>query len=124
MANEIRATLNVIINKAATFFRDVINPGTVMYDLAGSGGGNPGEVTITEAAEVDISFGAITPTVVFIQNLDPTNFFQIGPKSGGVMINCMTIRPGKWAWVPLDTGVTLRAKADTADTKALIKGYA
>ena len=86
------------------------------------GGGNPGFVTIGTSEE-DIAFGDVTPRVVIIENLDATNYVQYGPKSGGAMIVDKRISPGSFAFFELDSGVTLRMKANTAPVNCRIRGY-
>lgn len=86
------------------------------------GGGNPGYVNIGTSEE-DIAFGDVTPRVVIIENLDSTNYVQYGPKSGGSMVPLGRISPGSFKFVELDSGVTLRMKANTAAVNVRIRGY-
>jgi len=121
MANEIRISESIqVINGS---FRDNWLPGTVLMDQATRGGGNPGMVTIGQSAEEDIAFGDVTPGLVVMQNLDSINFVTWGPKSGGAMVACGRLDPGKTARFYLKAGVTLRAIADTAACDVTIKGY-
>lgn len=67
-----------------------------------------------------VSFGDVTtPKYLFFRNLDDTNFVQIGPESGGALVPLASPGPGQWGFLPLDPGVILRAKADTAACKVL-----
>jgi hypothetical protein len=120
MADEISVTETIRISKSS--FKDSISPGQITFDMAGSGGGNPGLVDIGTSEE-DIAFGDVTPSTVWMQNLDATNYVQIGPKSGGAMIACIKLLAGETSRIQLESGVTLRAKANTAACKVMIKGY-
>lgn len=67
-----------------------------------------------------ISFGEITgaPAQVMIQNLDSTNFVEIGGDSGLTVFK-LKILAGKFALIPPSSG-TMYAKADTAAVRVLI----
>lgn len=121
MTGTVIMSLNCSVENDA--FRDDPNITPISFDQTLVGGGNPGMVDIGTSEE-DISFGDITPGFVIIQNMDATNYVQIGPKSGGAMIAYQKIRPGRFALIELDAGVTMRAKANTATVRLRIRGYA
>ena len=120
MADEITLVLNATISKAP--LKDNIRPGQIKYTLNGTKGGNPGTVTVGTTEE-DIDFGDITPGLVFIQNLDSTNFVEFGKNDGGTMKEIGKISAGKVALFELAPGETLRMKADTANVDCQIKAY-
>lgn len=67
-----------------------------------------------------VNFGEITgaPTQCLIQNLDATNFVEIGGDSGLTVFK-LKLLPGKSLLVPFQSG-TVYAKADTAAVRLLI----
>lgn len=120
MSAEIRINLQVAVSNGS--FRDTFNPGLLTMDQASVGGGSPGTVSIGTTEEV-VSFGDLSPGLVAIQNLDTTNYIEFGPTSGGAMVVCGKVQPGKIALFELGASVSLRAKANTAACKVLIKGF-
>jgi hypothetical protein len=90
------------------------------------GGGNPGELLVTEAAEVTLSFGSVSPGPILLFNLDATNFVQWGvattvypfrlhPRAASNSRACP-------AFVTLESG-TIYLRANTADCRVLVLGY-
>lgn len=73
-------------------------------------------VTAVTTSEADLSLtGLTTPGWVWMRNLDATNYVKVGPKSGGVMVECIRLKPGEAAMFRLGpSGVTLRWVANTA----------
>lgn len=120
MANEIRTNLTVNVSNGS--FKDNFQPGTIQMNQSTAAGGNPGTVAIGTSEE-DVAFGDVTPGLVVMQNLDPTNFVKYGPKSAGSMVLMGKISPGKIAYFELGAAVTLRMVADTGACNVLIKGY-
>ncbi len=120
MADEIKITLNVTVSNGT--YKDSIRPGQITYDQSTATGGNPGSVTIGTSEE-NISFGDITPGLVFIQNLDATNFVEFGKDDASTMKECIKVSAGGIALFELADAETLRAKADTANVNCLIKGF-
>ena len=122
MADEIKVTETIRVTKTSTNYKDSIAPGQISFDMAGNGGGNPGVVNIGTSEE-NVSFGDLTPNMVWMQNLDPTNYVQWGMSDAGTMKAVGRLNPGETARFVLDSGVTLRMKAHTAACDVLIKGY-
>jgi hypothetical protein len=90
------------------------------------GGGNPGELLVTEAAEVTLSFGSVSPGVIVLYNLDDTNFvswgvattvypFRLNPRLTTSSKACPAL-------VTLESG-SIFLRADTADCRVLVLGY-
>lgn len=98
------------------------NVPTVSIVQSAVGGGNPGTVSIT-TSEGDITIGLTTPGFTIIQNLDDTNYFEYGPKSGGAMVVFGKLKPGEFAVHRFGASVILRCKANTATVKARIQSF-
>lgn len=120
MANEIAIKEKITVSNAN--FYDEIDPGVINANQSTASGGNPGTVSIGTSEE-DISFGDVTPKLVYMRNLDATNYVTYGPKSGGSMITFGILSPGQSARLWLQSGVTLRMLANTGACLVLIKGY-
>lgn len=121
MAGEIRAQLSLRVTKDA--FDDQLFA-SVSADQTGIGGGNPGVVDIGLSDEA-ITAGDLATTQghAVIRNLDATNYVEIGPESGGVIVPTIKLKPGEFAYLPLVPNVTLRARANTAACRVLVKIY-
>src|SRR6185369_12569200 len=107
--------------------------GTSPYDMTGEAfppqsGGFDASVSLLDAGTLVLTTGdtnltALFPNtatidgVLFIKNLDPTNYVQIGPTVAGAIAPLSRLNPGKWLYVPLEPGLTLRGKAHTASCK-------
>lgn len=84
-------------------------------------GDAPGVVEIGTSEEV-ISFGdVLCPGWCLIENLDATNYVDMGPESSGAMVNWQRIEAGKVALVFLYPNVVVRAKANTAAVRLLVR---
>lgn len=115
MANEIYTNLQLTVRK---------NGATISATAAGNqdmAGDDMTQITqvIGTTAET-IGFGDITgaPAQVLIQNLDATNFVEIGGDSGLTVFK-LKILPGKAVSISPASG-TMYAKADTAAVRILI----
>lgn len=62
--------------------------------------------------------------LMYIKNLDPTNYVKWGPTSGGAIVPASRIRPGKIAIIPLEPGIAQRIQANTAACICDIRVYA
>lgn len=90
-----------------------------------SGGGNPGEVTVT-TSELTLSFGTITPGPVLLYNLDITNYVEWGVATGVYRFR-LDPRLASNAkacphWVVLQSG-SIFLRANTATCKILVLGW-
>lgn len=78
----------------------------------------------------DVSLTALLPNtdniegLMYMKNLDNTNYIVIGPDSGGAIIPFARINPGRAMIVPLYPTVTLRIQANTASVKAEFRVFA
>lgn len=85
-------------------------------------GDAPGIVEIGTSEE-NIDFGDIAvPGWCYLQNLDDTNYVDIGPDSTG-MVEMIRLYPGMPALVFLFPSVTLVGKANTAACRVLIRAF-
>jgi len=120
MADEIKVSLNITITNAP--LKDNVRPGQISYTMSAATGGNPGTVAIGTAEE-NVAFGDVSPGLVFIQNLDATNFVEFGKDDAGTMKEIGKISAGKIALFELAASETLRMKADTSSVNCLIKAW-
>ena len=90
------------------------------------GGGNPGELLVTSAAEVTLSFGSVTPGPIMMFNLDTTNYVNWGTATGDYKFQLFPLAAtnsrGMPALVTLESG-TIYLRANTADCRVFILGY-
>lgn len=125
MANEITQTFQITISKGDFYFQYA--PGAINVDLSGDGGGNPGLVNVGTTEEV-IDFGDVNPGLVFIRNLDSTNFVTYGiyNTGDGALTKRMKLLPNDIVHCfRLDASGSeeLRMQADTAACKVEIRGF-
>jgi hypothetical protein len=114
MANEFQITLNFAYNPAGPL--RPISPGqqTLQQDQA-----TPGQEANTltiGTSEESFTFGAdIEPAYwLYLQNLDSTNYVQIGFSTG---VYGIRLRAGDFALLPVEPSSTLFALANTADVE-------
>jgi hypothetical protein len=60
---------------------------------------------------------------MFCENLDATNYVEIGPVSGGVMVGNGKLKPGEFSWFRTRPGVSYAAFANTATVKLNYRWY-
>lgn len=119
MADEISASISVRVVNGD--FTDVVSPGTVEIDQVASG--YAGGIVSVGTSEEDLAVGDVTsPGLLYLRNLDATNFVTYGPKSTN-MVAFGKLMPGEFAFLRLDPTVTLRWKADTAAVKVETRLY-
>jgi inosine/xanthosine triphosphate pyrophosphatase family protein len=115
MAREIQLSINFTASKNGA---KIAASASMTQDMAGDDMIQATQV-ISTTSEV-VSFGEITgaPAQVFIQNLDSTNFVEIGGDSGLTVFK-LKLLPGKSTIISPSSG-TVYAKADTASVRILI----
>jgi hypothetical protein len=120
MSAEIKMTVGLTVTKG--FFYDTVKQETLSIDQTTQGGQLA--VVSVGTAEEDLAYGdVVTPALVYLKNLDTTNFVTYGPKSAGNMILFGKILPGEVAILRLGAAVVFRWKADTGAVKVLAKVY-
>lgn len=127
MANEITVNISTTLaNPVSTSgntpqLKDSFAPGAIKLNQAT-------QLMFSEAITCTTVDTAITFTGVttqgwcMLQNLDTTNFVNIGPNNAGSILTFIRLVPnGGIACFQLDPTVGFRVKADTASCKVLIK---
>ncbi len=119
MANEIKLRLSFLVENG--FFKDSFQGGQINIDQANPGRG--GYVQVIGTSEEIIVFGDVTTGgVLFMRNLDSTNFITYGPDNSG-MVGGSKMKPGEPAFFRITPGTTWLAKADTASCKLDVRLY-
>lgn len=117
MADEIRMNMRVNVNNENYVDSFILNQAS--YDQASIGGHKP--IIIVGTSEEVLSLGDIvTPGLCVFQNLDDTNYVDIGPTSGGAIVPMIRLAAGRAALMWLNPSVTLRGQANTAPVKLLM----
>jgi len=74
-------------------------------------------------SEEDLTISDITTEgIMYIKNLDSTNYVTLGPKSG-TMVAFMRLKAGEWGFFRLEPGITITLQANTASVKCDIRVY-
>lgn len=114
MANEITLTASVSLTNGN--LKKSFAPGTVQITQTTLGADD--RVVSIGTTEEDLAFGDVaTLGFLCVRNLDSTNYVQWGPKSAGVMVAIGRLKPGEYAIIRIEPGVTIRAIANTAACK-------
>jgi len=113
MANEISVSFNAQIVNG--FYRDTIQPGQVQITQSAVGrGGHVQSVGFAAPEVIDIGDVA-TNGILYLRNLDDTNYVTFGPQSDAATIEVFgKLKPGEFAFLRLAPTVVLWAQADTA----------
>lgn len=111
MASEINVKFSLQAKNG--FLQESIVIGQLQIDQAAVGVAG-GAQSIGTSEEV-VDFGDIgTEGVLFLRNLDDTNFIEFGPEDTGAMVAFGKLKPGEIAFLRMKPTVVLRAQADTA----------
>lgn len=108
MANEITAKASVQVTNGK--FAINFDSGAVRIDQTTASGGNPGVVSVGTAEET-ISFGDVSPGLVWMRNLDTTNFVTWGNTTGNLAQKLAA--GGTPTLIEINSG-SIILKADTA----------
>ena len=111
MANEI--TLKFSLQAENGFLKQSVNIGQLQVDQAAAGmAGGAQEIGTSEEI---VDFGDVsTEGLLFLRNLDDTNYIEFGPEDTGAMVAVGKLEPGEFAFFRVKPSVVLRAQADTA----------
>lgn len=114
MANEINVSFNMQVVNG--FMREPVQPGTIQIDQAAVGRGGHAQSIGFAAPEV-VDLGDVsTNGVLYLRNLDDTNYVTFGPQSDAATIEVLgKLKPGEFAFFRLAPTIILWAQADTAD---------
>jgi len=120
MANEIQITLNATVVNG--FYRDTIQPGLLQVDQAAIGRGGHVQL-IGFAAPEEVDLGDVsTNGILYLRNLDDTNYVLFGPQSDAATIEVFgKLKPGEYAIMRLAPTIVLWAQADTGDCLVDVK---
>jgi len=113
MANELSITLKLACTNGK--FSNTLNPTGLTYNQSAQGASSG--VWNIGTSEEDFATGdvlAANQGWIGLQNLDPTNYFEYGPKSGGAMVAFGKVKAGEVALFRLDPSIVMRAKANVA----------
>lgn len=125
MANEINYSLNVMVTNE-DYQRMLTESAAV--DQAAIGGASPGLLDIGTTEE-NISFGDVTPGLVFMKMIYPdveeTANVQItwGLNDASTMRTLGVMFPGDVAIFRLETGATIRCVASPVEAQLYVSGY-
>jgi len=115
MADEIQINVSAVLTNG--FLSDLFKPGNISVDQTTLGKGGHAQIIGMSSEVVDV--GDATNGWCFLRNTDDENFVTYGPERYSGTIEIMEpfgkMKPGEWGAFRLDTGVVLRAQADTAE---------
>lgn len=113
MANEIAVNCKLAVSNG-----NLSDSLTVNYkrDQAAALSHNP-VISVGTSEEVIATGDIGTLGFVMFQNLDSTNYVDIGPESAGAMVALIRLEAGDVALMRLKPGITIRAQANTAAVK-------
>jgi hypothetical protein len=123
MSGEIRAQMTIQVDN--NNFKFPKDGQQLQIDQAAPGGGVPGTVIATNAAQgVAVSFtGLTTPGWLKMRNVDLTGIIEWGPDDGGNLIEMGKMLPGEEAMFRLAAAVTLRLRSSIATNKVQVWGF-
>lgn len=95
MSNEAQVRVQLQIKKGT--FNFVSNPSSFKNDITNALGPSPGTVTVpVSGSGLDVDLSALTnPGLCVIQNLDDTNYVDIGAWDGSTFIPLFEVGPGE-----------------------------
>ena len=114
MADEIRISFSM--QAVNGFMRESIQPGQLQIDQAAVGrGGHAQSIGFAAPEVVDLGDVSING-LLYLRNLDETNYVLFGPQSDASTIEVIgLLKPGEIAFFRLAPTIILWAQADTAD---------
>ena len=119
MSNEIKVTSGIRVLKGNLDFSQPSK--TVSIDMSGSGGPTPGFKIIGTTEESEAFAELTTEGMLWMLNLDATNYVQWGFSAG---VYGGRLKPnGPPAQFQMEPGLTLYLKANTAACNVLVYGF-
>lgn len=121
MADEIKVVASLQCDNGEFKFPKAGGP-QISIDQAAPGGGVPGLVLATNAAQgVAVSVtGLTTEGWIRMQNVDDTAVIDFGPEDGGNLIEMGKMEPGEPALFRMDPSATLRLRSSVASSKVIV----
>ena len=92
MANEITVNLNVVVRKGNLAETVSAN---FRATQTGTGGPTPGVLSISTAGEDVTLTDLVTPGLCVVQNVDSTNYIEMGVHDGAVFHPFLELQPGE-----------------------------
>ena len=124
MSDEIQYAVSATIKDSSGVQMDSWTSETVkVTQTTPNSGGHPGTVAVTTAEADMTTTGLTTPSMLYLKNLDGTNYVTYGPKSGGAMILFGKLKPKDVHILRLGASVILRWLANSATCRVLAKCY-
>lgn len=78
-------------------------------------------------SDTALAFGSISGATLgylMIENMDDTNYVQVGPDSGGSIVPMIRVGPGEFVMIRCVPSITLRVQANTSTCKVRFTMYA
>lgn len=117
MANEISISVSIRANKG---FFNYTKSAAETIDMAGAGGGGPGQIAVPTTG-IDVAFSGFDPGIAYLRNLDSTNYVVWGPNDGAALEAMGRLKPGEFAVLRINPGVTLRLAANAATCQCQVE---
>jgi len=111
MSQEITLTASLAVSNGS--YKDSMTPSTLKINQTNQLGLS-GSKSFSTSDTAFTTTGLTTLGLMMIQNLDPTNYIDIGPDSGGAIIPFIRLKAGEFAVFRLKPGITFRTQANTA----------
>jgi hypothetical protein len=119
MANEIQITAGISVRKGSLVFQEQATTYTI--DMTGTGGPTPGFISVGTVEESTTFPELTTEGMLFMKNLDATNYVQWGFATG---VYGGRIKPGETAGpFRMEPSLTLYLKANVAACRVLVYGF-
>jgi hypothetical protein len=121
MSQEITATAALSVTKASLIHSQASL--TIKPDMTGQGVFS--QVVSVTTSEANITVSGITNLGwAYVKNIDTLNYFTLGISATTPTLAALCkLKPGEFALMRLNPGVTLRAQANTGTVKALVTVY-
>jgi hypothetical protein len=114
MANQLTVTFNAT-GTFGTNFSETIRPG--LTTIALNAQGFAGNIQTIGTTAEDLDYGDVSAAnvgMIYIRNLDSTNFVDYGLNDSASLKAIGRLGPGEWNWLRLKPSAQLMLQADTA----------
>lgn len=116
MANEITMTAQIRCTNGS--FTENFAPAQKRIDQSSVGlAGNVQTIGFAADETITVIGDLATLGIAAFQNLDATNYVDIGPDDSGALLGFIRLEAGEFATMRLKPGITIRAQANTAAVK-------
>jgi hypothetical protein len=114
MSSEISLGVNLVVNNPSSGggYRSLIQQSGTFTQASL---GECGQVQSVPTTITDLVITSLTTAgFAYFQNLDSTNYIQIGLDQSGTLASFIRLQPGEFAVLRLEPGINLAAKSHTA----------